>query len=63
MMPVFLKLFLPILFESNASSTPPEGSLSVKIIWWKHNNKFGQYSFAKVDLTLQVNSYGLMTTS
>ena len=29
-----------------------------KVIWWKHNNKSGQYSSAKVHRTLQVNSDG-----
>lgn len=50
---------LPQLFENDASSARPEGSMAVKkIIWWKHNCKSGQYSSAKVHKTLQVNSDG-----
>jgi CRISPR-associated protein Csd2 len=54
-----IKNVLPRLFEGDASSARPEGSMSVeKVIWWKHNNKSGQYSSAKVHRTLQVNSDG-----
>lgn len=44
-----IKSVLPKLFEGDASSARPEGSMAVeKIIWWQHNNKSGQYSSAKV---------------
>ena len=50
---------LPILFENDASSARPEGSMRVcKVIWWKHNCKSGQYSSAKVHRTLTVNANG-----
>ncbi len=43
------------LFENDASSARPEGSLEVhKVYWWEHNSKLGQYSSAKVHRTLQV---------
>ncbi len=54
-----LKSLLPKLFEGDASSARPEGSMTVeKVIWWKHNCKAGQYSSAKVHRTLVVNSDG-----
>lgn len=54
-----IKNVLPRLFEGDASSARPEGSMTVeKVIWWKHSNKSGQYSSAKVHRTLQVNSEG-----
>ena len=54
-----IKNVLPRLFEGDASSARPEGSMNVeKVIWWKHNNKSGQYSSAKVHQTLQVNPDG-----
>lgn len=50
---------LPKLFENDASSARPEGSMEVlKVIWWQHNNKVGQYSSAKVHRTLKVNPDG-----
>jgi len=43
------------LFENDASSARPEGSLEVhKVIWWEHNSKLGQYSSAKVHRSLKV---------
>ncbi|MEK4487916.1 type I-C CRISPR-associated protein Cas7/Csd2 [Psychrobacillus sp. FSL H8-0484] len=43
------------LFENDASSARPEGSLEVhKVYWWEHNSKLGQYSSAKVHRSLQV---------
>ncbi|EGV49996.1 type I-C CRISPR-associated protein Cas7/Csd2 [Candidatus Endoriftia persephone] len=52
-----IKTVLPRLFEGDASSARPEGSMAVeKLIWWQHNCKSGQYSSAKVHRTLQVNS-------
>ncbi|MFQ5852031.1 MAG: type I-C CRISPR-associated protein Cas7/Csd2 [Candidatus Binatia bacterium] len=54
-----IKEVLPRLFENDASSARPEGSMEVlKVIWWKHNSKAGQYSSAKVHRTLTVNLDG-----
>lgn len=49
-----VKALLPKLFEGDASSARPEGSMNVeKIIWWQHSSKSGQYSSAKVHQTLR----------
>ncbi len=54
-----IKAVLPRLFEGDASSARPEGSMAVeKVIWWAHNCKSGQYSSAKVHKTLSVNPDG-----
>ena len=54
-----IKEVLPKLFEGDASSARPEGSMSIKtVIWWRHNNMYGQYSSAKVHQTLKVNTDG-----
>lgn len=54
-----LKKILPKLFEGDASSARPEGSMVVeKVIWWRHSNKSGQYSSAKVHRTLIVKTDG-----
>lgn len=54
-----IKSILPKLFEGDASSARPEGSMAVeKVFWWKHNCRAGQYSSAKVHRTLQVNPDG-----
>ncbi len=54
-----LKSLLPKLFENDASSARPEGSMAVsKVIWWRHNCKSGQYSSAKVHGSLKVNTDG-----
>ncbi|MCP4682289.1 MAG: type I-C CRISPR-associated protein Cas7/Csd2 [Desulfobacterales bacterium] len=54
-----IKSVLPKLFEGDASSARPEGSMAVKkVIWWQHSSKSGQYSSAKVHRTLQVAAYG-----
>jgi CRISPR-associated protein Csd2 len=54
-----IKRVLPKLFENDASSARPEGSMRVsKVIWWKHNCKSGQYSSARVHKTLTVNPDG-----
>lgn len=43
------------LFVNDASSARPEGSMElVKLYWWRHNNKIGQYSTAKVHNLLKV---------
>jgi CRISPR-associated protein Csd2 len=54
-----VKALLPKLFENDASSARPEGSMEVtKVIWWKHNSKAGQYSSAKVHRSLSVKGDG-----
>lgn len=54
-----IKAILPKLFENDASSARPEGSMAVcKVIWWEHNCKAGQYSSARVHKTLTVNPDG-----
>lgn len=50
-----IKEILPKLFENDASSARPEGSMQVlKMVWWKHSSKAGQYSSARVHRTLAV---------
>ena len=54
-----IKQLLPRLFENDASSARPEGSMTVKeVVWWKHNCKAGQYSSAKVHKSLTVEADG-----
>ena len=54
-----LKDVLPKLFENDESSARPAGSMEVvKVIWWQHNCKSGQYSSAKVHRSLTVNPDG-----
>ena len=49
-----VKQLLPKLFENDESSARPAGSMEIlKVIWWKHNCKSGQYSSAKVHRTLR----------
>ena len=54
-----VKSILPKLFENDASSARPDGSMEVvKVYWWQHNCKSGQYSSAKVHASLTVNNDG-----
>lgn len=54
-----IKSVLPKIFENDASSARPEGSMQVlKVIWWKHNCKAGQYSSARVHRSLSVKPDG-----
>jgi len=54
-----IKHVLPRLFENDASSARPEGSMEVlEVFWWKHNCRAGQYSSAKVHRTLKVGADG-----
>jgi CRISPR-associated protein Csd2 len=47
---------LKTLFINDASAARPDGSMEiVKVIWWKHNSKIGQYSSAKVHRSLKVD--------
>lgn len=54
-----IKQVLPKLFENDESSARPAGSMEIlKVIWWQHNCKAGQYSSAKVHRTLSVKPDG-----
>ena len=54
-----IKNILPTLFENDASSARPEGSMEVlNVVWWEHNSPSGQYSSAKVHRSLEVSSDG-----
>jgi len=54
-----IKTVLPRLFENDDSSARPAGSMEVlKVLWWKHNCKPGQYSSAKVHRSLKVKPDG-----
>ncbi|MEO6563048.1 MAG: type I-C CRISPR-associated protein Cas7/Csd2 [Nitrosospira sp.] len=54
-----IKQLLPKLLENDESSARPAGSMEVlKVIWWKHNCKSGQYSSAKVHRSLTVQPDG-----
>ena len=51
-----LKECLRTLFVNDASSARPDGCMEVvKMYWWKHNCKEGQYSAAKVHNSVQVS--------
>lgn len=50
-----IKECLRTLFVNDASSARPEGSMEVvKLYWWQHNCKDGQYSSAKVHRSIHV---------
>ncbi|WP_432776082.1 type I-C CRISPR-associated protein Cas7/Csd2 [Brevibacillus gelatini] len=50
-----IKRALVTLFENDASSARPEGSMEVhKVYWWEHQSKLGQYSSAKVHRSLLI---------
>lgn len=56
---VAIKQVLPRLYENDESSARPAGSMEIlKLIWWKHNCKAGQYSSAKVHRSLTVKPDG-----
>jgi CRISPR-associated protein Csd2 len=51
-----IKNALEHLFDNDASSARPEGSMEVvAVFWWQHNVKHGQYSSAVVHRTLSVD--------
>lgn len=57
-----IKAVLPKLFENDASSARPEGSMEVmKVVWWEHNCPSGQASSAKVHRSLIVSDDGVIT--
>ncbi|WP_423253262.1 type I-C CRISPR-associated protein Cas7/Csd2 [Melissococcus plutonius] len=50
-----IKQALITLFENDASAARPDGSMVVeKIYWWKHPNKLGKYSSAKVHRSVKI---------
>lgn len=50
-----IKQALVTLFENDASSARPEGSMEVHTVyWWEHNSRLGQYSSAKVHRSLTI---------
>lgn len=54
---VTIKKVLPKLFENDASSARPEGSMQVlNVIWWEHNCASGLYSSSKVHGSLKILS-------
>ena len=51
-----LKECLQTLFMNDASAARPDGSMEVvKVYWWEHNCRDGQYSSAKVHRSLHVH--------
>lgn len=51
-----IKEALRTLFINDASAARPDGSMEVvTLYWWKHNNKIGQYSAAKVHDSLKIS--------
>lgn len=51
-----IKEALRTLFINDASAARPDGSMEViTLYWWKHSNKIGQYSAAKVHDSLKIN--------
>lgn len=51
-----IRKILISLFENDASSARPEGSMEVcKVVWWRHNSFMGQYSSAKVHRCLKLH--------
>ena len=50
-----IKEALRTLFENDSSAARPEGSMQVvRVYWWKHNCKSGQYSAARVHHSLHI---------
>jgi len=57
-----VKNTLSTLFEGDESSARPSGSMEiVKVIWFKHNCKAGQYSSAKVHRAVKIDKDGNVT--
>ncbi len=57
-----VKNALSTLFESDESSARPSGSMEVvKLVWFKHNSKCGQYSSAKVHRSVKADNDGNVT--
>ena len=57
-----VKECLRTLFENDASSARPEGSMEVvKLYWFEHNSKSGQYSTARVHRSVKVTQKDTVT--
>lgn len=57
-----IKNALLTLFENDESSARPAGSMEVlKVVWFTHNSKYGQFSSAKVHRAVSVDSEGNVT--
>lgn len=57
-----IKKALVSLFEGDESSARPSGSMQVlKVVWFVHNSKGGQYSSAKVHNSVKVDKNGVVT--
>lgn len=57
-----IKNLLPKLFEGDASSARPEGSMRVlRWFWWEQDGKTPKFSSAKVHKSLEVNADGTYT--
>jgi CRISPR-associated protein Csd2 len=53
-----IKQALLHIFDNDASSARPEGSMEVAhLYWWEHANKSGQYSSAKVHRSLKIEPH------
>lgn len=58
------ELILPKLFENDASSARPEGSMEIlKVVWWQHLGKSGLCSSAKMHRSVLVDSHGNVTVA
>jgi len=59
-----IKTWLPKLFENDASSARPDGSMEVvKVVWWQHDSKAGKCSSAKVHGSLTVAADGSISVA
>ena len=59
-----IKTLLPKLFENDASSARPDGSMRVlKVVWWDHGCANGRCSSAKVHGSLTVHDDGTIETA
>ena len=59
-----IKTLLPKLFENDASSARPDGSMRVlKVVWWDHGCANGRCSSARVHASLTVHDDGTIETS
>jgi len=59
-----LKRALQTLFENDASSARPDGSMEVcKVFWWQHDEKTPAVSTAKVHRSIQIKSKSEMPKS
>lgn len=58
-----IKSLLPKLFENDASSARPDGSMQVlKVVWWNHGCPNGRCSSAKLQTSLMIKEDGSVET-